>query len=137
MDANRRAELIFEVAERHQMTTLEVVRMVRLVCYGPEGARKFEECGVYDPIEELDLQSYRDQKRLKERPTIPELLEIWERSHDVCAALAERQTDLVKRAAWFAQLVECETQMSALRERLAQSLPEQADNGQATTHADD
>jgi len=135
MDANRRAELIFEVAERHRMTTLEVVRMVRLAVYGPEGARKFDECGVYDPIEELELQAYRDHKRLEERPSISELMAIWQRSHDVCLVLAERQKDLVKRAAWFAQLGECEQEMAALRERLAQALAERVENGQAR-HAD-
>jgi hypothetical protein len=69
-------------------------------------------------------ENYRDRKRLEERPSIPELLAIWQRAHNVCAPLAERQTDPVKRAAWHAQLAEREAEMKQLRERLAQVLPE-------------
>ena len=120
MDDNTRADLICEVADRHRITTWEVYQMIRLLCFGPNAVDN----PVFDPIEELELQGLRDRRRLEERPPIPELLQIWQRSHDVCLALAERQRDPAKRAAWFAQLAECETRMEALRERLAQELPE-------------
>jgi len=122
MDDNTRADLICEVAKRHRVTTWEVYQMVRLMCFGPEAVDN----PVFDPIEELELRGRRDRKRLleDERPSIPELLAIWQRSHDVCLALAEHQRDPAKRAAWFAQLAEQETRMEALREQLAQTLPE-------------
>jgi hypothetical protein len=52
MTTDREAELICEVAERYGITTLEVVRMVRLVVYGPLGARMYEQCGIYEPGED-------------------------------------------------------------------------------------
>jgi len=68
----------------------------------------------------MELQGWRDRKRLEEeRPSIPELLAIWQRSHDVCLALAERQRDPAKRAAWFAGLAEREAEMAALRGELS------------------
>jgi hypothetical protein len=122
----RRGELIFEVADRHQITAREVVRMVHLVCFGVEGARQIEEVGLYDPISDLHLDLARVDQLLAERPSIPELLDLWQHCRDVCAALAERQTDLTKRAAMFAALVECEARMAALRERLVQRVERDA-----------
>jgi hypothetical protein len=120
MDDKRRVELICEVAERHAMTSWEVYQMVKLLVFGPEAVDN----PVFDPIEELELQASRDHKRLAERPSIPEALSIWQRAHDVCLALAERQKDLAKRALWFAELAEREREMAALRERIAQVQPE-------------
>ena len=119
MDDAQRADLLSEVAERHRMTCWEVYQMVRLVVFGPEAVDN----PVYDPIEELELQYSRDCKRLEERPSILEALAIWQRAHDVCVALAERQRDPAKRAVWFAQLAEREAEMAALRERMGPVVP--------------
>jgi hypothetical protein len=119
MDDERRTELISEVAERHDMTSWEVWQMVKLVVFGPDAVDN----PVFDPIEELELRASRDRKRLAERPSIPELLSIWQRAHDVCVALAERQTDPAKRALWFAQLADREREMKQLREWIARVQP--------------
>src|SRR6516164_7189525 len=122
MDDNRRAELIFEVAERHRITTWEVVQMVRLMCFGPDAVDN----PVFDPLEEIEYRARRDRKRLEERPSIPELLEIWQRSHDVYVMCTSRSLNASaiqpKRAEMFAKLAVREAEMEAIRERFA--LPE-------------
>jgi hypothetical protein len=123
MDDNQRADLLCEVAERHRITTWEAYQMVRLVVFGPDAVDN----QVFDPVEELEYRAHRDRERLKERPSIQELIAIWQRSHDVCLAIAERQSNPTKRAAWFAQLAEREAEMAALRERLAQVLRDALD----------
>ncbi len=128
-DADRRhTEHVFELMDRYRMTAREVNRMVHLVCFGPEWAQRIEVDGdETDPAAEmlLDLQLVNDA--LDERPSIPELLEIWQHSHDVCVALCERQTNPVKRALMEAQLRECETQMAALQERLVKVVERDAE----------
>jgi hypothetical protein len=121
MDEARSVELISEVADRQDMTSWEVWQMVKLVVFGPEAVDN----PVFDPIEELELRASRDLKRLAgaERPSIPELLSIWQHAHDVCVALAERQRDPAKRALWFAQLADREREMKQLREWIAQVQP--------------
>jgi hypothetical protein len=123
----RKAELVFDVADRYRMTVREVNRMVHVVCFGPEWAQRIEVDGdETDPAAEmlLDLQLVNDA--LDARPSIPELLEIWTHCRNVCAALCERQTDLTKRAAMFAALVECEARMAALQERLVERVERDA-----------
>jgi hypothetical protein len=116
MDDNQRADLICEVAERHKITTWEVYQMTRLVVFGAEAVDN----PVFDPIEEIELQARRDRKCLEEeRSTIPELLSIWQRSHDVYLARCKRQRDPAKRVMMFAKLAEREQEMAALRQRYA------------------
>jgi hypothetical protein len=91
------------------------------MCFGPDAVDN----PVFDPIEELEYRARRDRKRLEERPSIPELLSIWQRSHDVYVAIVERQRDSTKRAEMFAKLAVREAEMTAIRERYA--LPEADD----------
>ena len=122
MDDNRRADLICEVAERYAISTLEVVRMVRLVVHGPFGLRKFDECGIYEPGDDERADALRIAKRLAERPSISELMEIWRHCHEIYAWRCEREPDLAKRAAMFTALREAEQQMDAIRERARQEI---------------
>jgi hypothetical protein len=117
MTTDREAELIFELAERYGMTTLDVVRMARLVCYGPLADRMYQETGIYEPGEDERVDALRIAKRLAERPPISELMEIWRHCHEICVWQCEREPDLAKRAAMFTALREAEQQMDAIRER--------------------
>jgi hypothetical protein len=116
MAIDRETELIFEVAERHAISTLEVVRMVRLAMYGPFGARMFEECGMYWPGDDEHFDALRTAKRIAEHPPIEELVEIYWYYHDICLWHCEHEPDLAKRAAMFAALHEAEKVMEASRE---------------------
>jgi hypothetical protein len=120
MPNDREAELIFEIAERYAISTLEVVRMARLCVYGPFGARMYEQCGIYEPGEDERLDVERIERRLAERPTVEELVEIYEHCHAIFAWRCEREPDLAKRAAMFTALHEAEQQTDALRERAMQ-----------------
>jgi hypothetical protein len=122
-----KAELVFDVADRYRMTVREVNRMVHVVCFGPEWAQRIEVDGDQtDPSAEmlLDLQLVNDA--LDARPSISELLEIWQHCHDVFANLCERQHDPAKRAMMEVQLRECEARMAALRDRLVQKVEREA-----------
>ena len=116
MPNDREAELIFEIAERYAISTLEVVRMVRLAVWGPFGARMFDECGIYEPGEDERFDALRIAKRIAEHPPIEELVEIYWHYHDLCVWQCEREPDLAKRAAMFAKLHEAEKVMEASRE---------------------
>jgi hypothetical protein len=120
---NKRADLLLDLARQHRTTAWEVYQMARLCVFGPDAVDN----PVFDPIEELHLDLARVEQLLAERPSIRELLEIWQHCHDVIAALAERQRDPVKRAKWLAALVEQEVRMAELRKRL----PEYENEGQA------
>jgi hypothetical protein len=117
MTTDREADLICEVAERYGFTTLEVVRMVRLVVFGPLADRMFQECGIYEPGEDERLDVLRIEKRLAERPPISDLIEIWHHCHEIYAWACEREPDLAKRAAMFTALREAEQAMDAIREK--------------------
>jgi hypothetical protein len=117
MTTDREAELICEVAERYAMSTLEVVRMVRLTVFGPLADRMHEQCGIYEPGEDERLDVARIERRLAERPPIEEVIEIWHHCHEIFAWRCEREPDLAKRAAMFTALREAEQQMETLRER--------------------
>ena len=110
-----------ELKEKYYEATWMVWQMVRVAVFGPDAYDN----PTFDPQEELELHAHRLQVALDERPTIPELLEIWQSAHDVFAALVERQKDLTKRAAMQVQLLACEAQMSALQERLIQVIEAQ------------
>jgi hypothetical protein len=118
---NKRANLLLDLARQHQTTAWEVYQMARLCVFGPDAVDN----PVFDPIEELDLDISSVEKLLDQRPSIPELLEIWQHCHDVVAALAERQRDPAKRAKWLAALVEQEVRMAGLRKRLPEYADEQ------------
>jgi hypothetical protein len=120
MTTDREADLICDVAERYGFTTLEVVRMVRLVVFGPLADRKFEQCGIYEPGEDERLDIARIERRLAERPPVEELVEIFWHCHEIFACRCEREPDLAKRAAMFTALREAEKAMDALRERARQ-----------------
>ncbi len=127
-DADRQhTERVFALTDHYRMTAQELMRMVHLAVFGPELTQQYEDEGdVTWPAKELLLDLAHVEWALDERPSIPELLEIWQHCHDVCAALCERQRNPVKRARIEAQLVECEAQMAALQERLAQKVERDA-----------
>jgi len=119
-ESDREGELICHVAERYGITTLEVVRMVRLVVFGPLADRMHQQSGIYEPGEDERLDIARIEKRLAERPPIEELVEIFWHCHEIFAWRCEREPDLAKRAAMFTAFREAELAMDALRERAAQ-----------------
>jgi hypothetical protein len=85
---------------------------------------------MFDPREELEMGLYRVEELLAERPSIPELLTVYQHCHDVVVALIERQTDPDRRAKWTAALIEQEARMEGLRERLgitAEDMEERTD----------
>jgi len=96
MDQNRRANLICEVAERYGMTTLEVVRMVRLAVFGPLADQMYQQCGIYEPGDDERIDFARIERRLAERPPISELVEISHHVHEIYAWRCDREPDLAK-----------------------------------------
>jgi hypothetical protein len=114
MTTDREAELIFEVAERYALTTLEVVRMARLFAWGPFGARQYEKCGIYEPGDDEHFEVLRIAKRLAERPPISELLEMRKQLHEILVGLCVREPDRAKRAAKIVELRELEQEFEAM-----------------------
>jgi hypothetical protein len=110
----RRREMLLDIAYRHNTTAWEVHQMMRLCVFGPDAVDN----PMFDPREELEMGLYRVEELLAERPSIPELLTIYQSCHDVVVALIERQTDPDRRAKWTAALIEQEARMEGLRQRL-------------------
>jgi hypothetical protein len=126
MTDDDRAEMLLDIARRHQTTAWEVYQMARLCVFGPDAVDN----PVFDPREEMRFDLARIEDLLDERPSIPELLSVWQHCHDVVVALIERQTNPDKRAKLVAALIEQEARMQAVRERLgidAQDMREETD----------
>jgi hypothetical protein len=117
MTTDREVELIFEVAERYGMTTLEVVRMARLCAWGPFGARQYEQCGIYEPGDDEHYFALHVAKRVAEGAPISELLELRRQLHEILLWLCESEPDLGKRAAMVTELREFEQECEAIRQK--------------------
>jgi hypothetical protein len=89
MNDDERAEMLLDIARRHQTTAWEVYQMARLCVFGPDAVDN----PVFDPRDELSFDLSCIEDLLAERPSIPELLTVWQHCHDVVVALIERQTD--------------------------------------------
>ena len=107
--------LLLRLSKQYQLTVREVYLMARVLLFGPRAIDlDWDPFGEWD---ELDLELRRDRARLLNRPSIDELVEIWQRNRDSVAKIAARQTDPGKRAKLERLLEERDATMAALLAR--------------------